>query len=184
MAGMSIVYLGIVGKLESFTDNYIAKGDLWQTYGLITDIEKYPLFIPWCLDVKICEYDDPKHNDTIVLNTDAHEKIVFADTIVGFGPFKLAYHSKIIMTPPCDGYATIQVTSNDKLFKRLYTEWKLTESVTNEKKNGEKARAETLVEFYIEFEFTSSIHKTLATSFFQSACRKMTAAFREREGIV
>lgn len=157
--------------MEKFTDHYIAKANIWQIYEIITNIEQYPLFVPWCLDVKIISQQE-----------DWDHKTIIADTTVGFEPFKLKYRSEIRLHPPQDGKAIIQITSNDKIFRHLYTEWNLTEyhQTSREFSKGIVDQG-TKVVFSIDFEFASPIHRTLITKVFRSACCQMIEAFQQRE---
>ncbi len=182
--------------MEKFRDKYIAKASIWQIYDIIVDVEKYPLFVPWCLQVKrVCinGNNNAKIEQKIKKN---HEKnidlenhyrteqsnIIVSDTTVGFDLFNLSYRSQSICTLPSNGKANIQVYSEDKVFKKLYAEWKLEELNAEFVKEGNNLIInKTIVDFYIEFEFSSSLHKAFATNFFRSACSKMTCAFRMRE---
>ena len=51
-----------------------------QIYDLVRDVEKYPQFIPWCVDAKILEKSD---------------EWIIADLVVGFKGISETYRSKV-----------------------------------------------------------------------------------------
>ena len=55
-----------------------------QLIDLVLDIEKYPTFVPYCIDAKIFK---KKVNDDFI--------IIIADLTIGKGPFKDTYKSDV-----------------------------------------------------------------------------------------
>ena len=55
-----------------------------QLIDLVLDIEKYPQFVPFCLDSKIYEK-----------NKKGHLLLIVADLTIGKGPFKDTYKSDV-----------------------------------------------------------------------------------------
>ena len=56
---------------------------------LVLDIEKYPKFIPYCIDSKVYQRDN-KENEILIV----------ADLTIGKGPFKDTYKSCLLYTSP------------------------------------------------------------------------------------
>ena len=55
-----------------------------QLIDLVLDIEKYPIFIPYCIDARVHEKKDTKDFINII-----------ADLTIGKGPFKDTYKSDV-----------------------------------------------------------------------------------------
>ena len=56
-----------------------------QLIDLVLDIEKYPIFVPFCLDAKI--YEKKEKGDLL---------LIVADLTIGKGPFKDTYKSDVV----------------------------------------------------------------------------------------
>ena len=56
-----------------------------QLIDLVLDIEKYPIFVPFCLDAKI--YERKEQGDLL---------LIIADLTIGKGPFKDTYKSDVV----------------------------------------------------------------------------------------
>ena len=55
-----------------------------QLIDLVLDIEKYPIFVPFCLDSKV--YEKKEKGDLL---------LIVADLTIGKGPFKDTYKSDV-----------------------------------------------------------------------------------------
>ena len=85
-----------------------------QLVEMVLDIEKYPQFVPFCIDAKIYEKKDDKNFITII-----------ADLTIGKGPFKDTYKSdvkynkkdNIIFVKNLDG--PLKYLDNKWLFKKI-----------------------------------------------------------------
>ena len=76
---------------------------------LVLDIEKYPQFVPFCLDAHI--YERNKESDFIC---------IIADLTIGKGPLKDTYKSDVKFNKNSD---TIQVTNIEGPLKYLENTW-------------------------------------------------------------
>ncbi len=127
-----------------------------QMFDLVSNIEEYKLFLPWCNDSKIIskkEFED-------------HE-IVIADLEIGYDQFIYTYRSKVQLSKD---KSTISVKNLDGPFKYLTNEWKFVEI--------EKNISE--VQFKIDFELNLSLLDILMKKFFNLAFQRMVSAFIER----
>ena len=79
----------------------------------VLDIEKYPEFIPFCLDSKV--YEKKEEEDFI---------LIIADLTIGKGPLKDTYKSDVRFNKRED---TIFVTNIDGPLKYLENRWKFIE---------------------------------------------------------
>ncbi|MBC8302508.1 MAG: type II toxin-antitoxin system RatA family toxin, partial [Pelagibacterales bacterium] len=80
-----------------------------QLINLVLDIEKYPKFVPFCVDAKVYE---KKEKGNLLL--------IVADLTIGKGPFKDTYKSDVKYNKEED---TIFVTNLDGPLKYLKNTW-------------------------------------------------------------
>ena len=80
-----------------------------QLIDLVLDIEKYPEFVPFCLDSKVYEKKEKDGNLFII-----------ADLTIGKGPFKDTYKSDVKFNKTQD---SIYVTNLDGPLKHLENKW-------------------------------------------------------------
>ena len=122
---------------------------------LVLDIEKYPNFIPYCLDSKVYERNDKGDKIFIV-----------ADLTIGKGIFKDTYKSDVKYNKLDN---TIYVTNIDGPLKYLENVWKFTE-----KDNF------TEVSFDVDFELKNKFLNILMTKSFNYGLNKIADAFQNR----
>ena len=122
---------------------------------LVLDIEKYPIFIPYCLDSKIHERNDK--GDIIY---------IVADLTIGKGIFKDTYKSDVRYNKKND---TIHVTNIDGPLKYLENNWKF-----NQKDSL------TEVTFDVDFELKNKFLNIIMTKSFQYGLNKIADAFQKR----
>ena len=84
-----------------------------QLIDLVLDIEKYPDFVPFCLDSKVYERNE---KDDLLL--------IVADLTIGKGPFKDTYKSDVKFNKKKD---SIYVTNLDGPLKYLENKWNFKE---------------------------------------------------------
>jgi len=99
---------------------------------MVLDIEKYPEFVPWCLDSKVYEKKDK--GDTVE---------IIADLTIGKSFFKETYKSFVTYNKSTD---TIYVTNIDGPLKHLENKWFF-------KDLGDSSE----VEFQVDFELKNKI---------------------------
>ena len=126
-----------------------------QLIDLVLDIEKYPEFVPFCVNAKVYE---KKEQDNLLL--------IVADLTIGKGPFKDTYKSDVKYNKKED---SIFVTNLDGPLKHLENTWYF-----NEKNNI------TEVSFEVDFELKNEFLNIVMTKSFQFALDKIAEAFQKR----
>ena len=126
-----------------------------QLVGLVLDIEKYPIFVPFCLDAKI--HERKEHGDLL---------LIVADLTIGKGPFKDTYKSDVKFNQKED---SIYVTNLDGPLKYLENKWHF--------KEENKA---TEVSFEVDFELKNYFLNIVMTKSFQFGLDKIADAFQKR----
>jgi coenzyme Q-binding protein COQ10 len=126
-----------------------------QLIDLVLDIEKYPEFVPFCVNAKVYE---KKEQDNLLL--------IVADLTIGKGPFKDTYKSDVKYNKKED---YIFVTNLDGPLKHLENTWYF-----NEKNNI------TEVSFEVDFELKNEFLNIVMTKSFQFALDKIAEAFQKR----
>ena len=121
----------------------------------VLDIEKYPEFIPFCLDSKVYETND---NENVI-------KII-ADLTIGKRPFIDTYKSDVRYDKKND---SIHVTNIDGPLKHLENNWKFVE-----KDNL------TEVQFDVDFEIKNKFLNLIMEKSFQFGLNKIADAFQKR----
>ena len=122
---------------------------------MVLDIEKYPEFVPWCLDGKI--HDKTDKGDTIEIK---------ADLTIGKSFFRDTYKSFVIYNKSED---SIHVTNIDGPLKHLENEWFF-------KQDGDSSE----VEFNVDFELKNKILNILMIKSFDLGLKKIADAFEKR----
>ena len=126
-----------------------------QLIDLVLDIEKYPVFVPFCLDAKI--HEKKKHGDLL---------IIVADLTIGKGPLKDTYKSDVKFNKKED---SIYVTNLDGPLKYLENKWFFKQSNENSE-----------VDFHIDFELKNKILNMLMIKTFDIGLKKIADAFEKR----
>ena len=126
-----------------------------QLIDLVLDIEKYPIFVPFCLEAKVYER---KYQGDLLL--------IIADLTIGKGPFKDTYKSDVKYNKKED---SIFVTNLDGPLKYLENTWHF-----NEKNNI------TEVSFGVDFELKNDFLNIVMTKSFQFGLDKIADAFQKR----
>ena len=126
-----------------------------QLIDLVLDIEKYPEFVPFCLNSKI--YEKKEKNDLI---------FIIADLTIGKGPFKDTYKSDVKFDKKKD---YIYVTNIDGPLKYLENKWHF-----NEQNNI------TEISFEVDFELKNDFLNIMMTRSFQFGLDKIADAFQKR----
>ena len=122
---------------------------------MVLDIEKYPEFVPWCLDSKVYEKKDK--GDTVE---------IIADLTIGKSFFRETYKSFVIYNKSTD---TIHVTNMEGPLKHLENKWFF-------KDLGDSSE----VEFQVDFELKNKILNLLMNKSFDLGLIKIADAFQKR----
>ena len=126
-----------------------------QLIDLVLDIEKYPLFVPFCLDSKV--YERNEKGDLL---------FIIADLTIGKGPFKDTYKSDVKFNKKEN---SIYVTNLDVPLKHLENNWHFTEE-----------NSFTEVSFDVDFELKNDFLNIVMTKSFQFGLDKIADAFQKR----
>ena len=121
-----------------------------QLFALVTDIERYPEFLPWCLAARIRE---------------RRPNLVIADMVIGFRIFRERFTSRVAFDPP----QRIDVTYAEGPFRRLNNHWVF-----------ERVAGGCRIDFYVDFEFKSRLMQRVIEVLFSEAVRRMVGAFERR----
>ena len=120
-------------------------------FKLVSDVKRYPEFLPWCLGARV--KNNRKNNFE-------------ADLIIGFKIYKEIYSSEISLD---NINKKIIVNYKDGPFEYLENYW-----VFKDNKNGCE------VEFMVNFKFKSVFLQTLMETLFSEAVHRMVGAFEKR----
>ncbi len=122
---------------------------------LVLDIEKYPIFVPFCLDAKI--YESKEKDNT---------SFIIADLTIGKGPFKDTYKSDVQYNKKED---KIYVTNLEGPLKYLENKWHFKEK-----------KMSTEVLFEVDFELKNEFLNIVMTKSFQFGLNKIADSFEKR----
>ena len=122
---------------------------------MVLDIEKYPEFVPWCLNGKIHRKNDK--GDRIEIT---------ADLTIGKSFFNETYKSFVIYEKSSD---SIRVTNMQGPLKYLDNRWFFKQVGNNSE-----------VDFHIDFELKNKILNLLMVKSFDIGLKKIANAFEKR----
>ena len=122
-----------------------------QMFNLVSDIEKYPEFLPWCVGTRIRSREG---------------NVLIADMVIGYKMFRERFTSRVELTRP----DRIDVSYSEGPFKYLNNHW-----IFIEQPDGT-----CIVDFYVDFEFRSRLLRKMIGMVFEKAVRIMVGAFEER----
>ena len=125
-----------------------------QLYDLVSDVEKYPEFLPWCVAARVRERSD---------------RLIIADLAIGFRVFRERFTSKVTLSPDSPDGPRIDTVYADGPFKHLMNYW-----IFHPHAKGCE------IDFYVEFEFRSRLLQATIELLFHEAVRRMVAAFEGR----
>ena len=122
---------------------------------MVLDIEKYPEFVPWCLDSKI--YNKNDKGDKVEIT---------ADLTIGKSFFNKTYKSFVTYNKSSD---LIHVTNMDGPLKHLENKWFFKQLENNSE-----------VDFHVDFELKNKILNLLMIKSFDIGLKKIADAFEKR----
>ena len=126
-----------------------------ELINLVLDIEKYPIFVPFCLDSKV--YEKKEKGELL---------FIIADLTIGKGPLKDTYKSDVKYNKKND---TIFVTNLEGPLKHLENKWYFKEE-----------NNVTEVSFEVDFELKNDFLNIVMTKSFQFGLNKIADAFQKR----
>ena len=124
-------------------------------YAVVSDVERYPQFLPWCMGLRVLSRQQ-----------DGPREVISAEMLVGFKAFRERYTSRIVLDPVA---RTIAVTQSEGVFRYLRNDWEFVP-------DGERCR----VNFAIEFEFKNRLLGAIAGQAFAHVLTHMSDAFESR----
>ena len=122
---------------------------------MVLDIEKYPEFVPWCLNSKIYSKKD-----------DGEKIEIIADLTIGKSFFNETYKSFVIYDKSLD---SIHVSNMKGPLKHLENKWFFKQKGSNSE-----------VEFHVDFELKNKILNMLMIKSFDIGLKKIADAFEKR----
>ncbi len=122
-----------------------------QMFNLVSDIEKYPEFLPWCVGTRIRSREG---------------NVLIADMVIGYKMFRERFTSRVELAHP----DRIDVSYSEGPFKYLNNHW-----IFIEQPDGT-----CIVDFYVDFEFRSKLLRKMIGMVFEKAVQIMVGAFEER----
>jgi coenzyme Q-binding protein COQ10 len=122
-----------------------------QLYDLVSRVERYPEFLPWCKASRITKRDGD---------------VFWADLVIAFKVFRERFTSKVTLIPK-EG---VDVEYIDGPFRYLNNHWRFLPD-----ENGG-----CIVDFYVDFEFKSKMLQSLIGLLFNEAVQRMVGAFETR----
>ncbi len=120
-------------------------------YALVSDIEKYPEFLPWCMGLRVRKRE---------------ANVIMADMIIGFKVFREKFTTRVSLDPE----VRIDVEYLNGPFKYLNNHWIFNSMANNHCE----------IDFYVDFEFRSVILQKTIGVVFNEAVQKMINAFELR----
>jgi coenzyme Q-binding protein COQ10 len=124
-----------------------------QLYALVTEIERYPEFLPWCRAARV---------------TERTQDYFLGELVISFKHITERYVSKVSGQPNAPE-PTIDVTLVSGPFDYLTNHWRFV-----------PIDGGTMIHFSVDFRFRSRILETLIGGLFARAAEKMTRAFMDR----
>ena len=137
--------------MTKFTDSKMLPYSAEQMFNLVTDVARYPEFLPW------------------VTSASVHDKVedhMLAELQIGYKFFRESYTSEITMERP----GRVEVRAIKGPFSKLENIWTFTPMDDNYIR----------VDFFIDFEFDSPILSSMMSGVFEDAARQMIKAFEQR----
>ena len=130
-----------------------------QLFDLVADVKQYPAFLPWCLAVRV------RHRE-ILETTVGGEELLVADMAIGFKVFRESFTTRV----QCRRPERIDVTYTDGPFRYLNNHWVF----------SPKGNNACEIDFFVDFEFRSTILQKAIGLVFNEAVKKMVDAFQAR----
>ena len=126
-----------------------------QMYDLVSDVESYPEFLPWCAAARI--------NSVI---SDSPKEVISADLVISFKVFRERFCSEVKLN---QNELSIQTKYLDGPFKYMNSTWNF-----NDCPEG------CIVNFFVDFEFKNKILQSIIGIVFNEAMHRVVRAFEER----
>ncbi|MFC3051068.1 type II toxin-antitoxin system RatA family toxin [Kordiimonas pumila] len=140
--------------MPKFSEQKVLPYSREQVFALVSDVQKYPEFLPWCIGARVYNRQ-PACFD--------------ADVIIGFKMFREKFTSRVSLIQD----ERVDVDYIKGPMKQLYNHW-----------HFQSVEGGCLVEFEVDFEFNSKLLNDMIGGLFGKACEKMVAAFEGRAQVL
>jgi len=124
-----------------------------QLFDVVSDVDRYREFLPFCVDSRVTRRIDPRTIET--------------DLTIGFRIFTETYTSRVDLVP---GKSVNVRCIRSNVFSYLVSHWSFTPVDA----------ANTKIEFSVEFEVISPVHAQAVHIFFGQVAQKQMKAFEQR----
>ena len=122
-----------------------------QLFEMVSDVQSYPKFLPWCVGARIRSADD---------------ELIVADLMIGYKLLRERFTSRVTLDR---AKWKIETEFTDGPFKFLRNQWEF-------KSCPEGCQ----IVFLVEFEFRSTVLQKLVSVFFNEVVLRMVSAFEKR----
>jgi coenzyme Q-binding protein COQ10 len=123
-----------------------------QLFDMVADVHRYPEFLPWCVGARVITRSETE---------------LVADLTIGFKLFRETFRSRVSLERP----AHIHVRYENGPFRYLNNHWRF---------RALPDGSATEVDFFVDFEFRSSLLQAVIGVVFNEAVRLMVGAFERR----
>ncbi len=125
-----------------------------QMFDLVADVRRYPEFLPWCVGARVL--------------TKTETELV-ADLTIGFRMFRESFRSRVALDRP----GQVRVSYENGPFRYLNNTWTLRPHPQG-----------CEVDFFVDFEFRSTVLQAVIGVVFNEAVRVMVGAFERRARVL
>ena len=122
-----------------------------QLFDLVAAVDKYPEFLPWCVDARIRRRE---------------ENLIVADLVIGYRMFRERFTSTVTLDRP----NRIDVSYSNGPFRYLNNNWIFIAEGTDS----------CTIDFFVDFEFHSRVLQLMIERVFGEAVKVMVRAFERR----
>ena len=126
-----------------------------QLFELVSSVDRYPEFLPWCLASRITKRDGD---------------VFYAELVIGFKMVRETFGSRVEFEKP--NRIIVEPTSGP--FRRMSNLWHFTDLTDGGCE----------VDFQVDFEFRSRLLNTLIGGLYHEAVRKMVGSFESRARVL
>jgi coenzyme Q-binding protein COQ10 len=138
--------------MKTHTESRVLPYTAEQMFNLVSDVGRYPEFLPWCVGARIREQKPD---------------MLLADLMIGFKMVREKFSSRVWLDR---AERRIDVEYINGPFRQLKNHW----TFSDEPGGGCR------IDFFLEFEFSSVMLQKLIGVLFHEAVRRMVAAFETR----
>lgn len=146
--------------MPHFEKNHPVNHSASNMFELVSDVERYPDFLPLCEGLNIRSRREKGGRELLV-----------ADMSVGYKAIRETFTSQVLLHKQA---LAIDVQYLDGPFKYLDNKWRFIPTGDNSSN----------VEFFIDYEFKSKMLGMVMGSMFETAFQRFTRAFEERADLV